>query len=178
MGAGLRKFVLSTHLTFSIGWIGAVAAYLILDLSVATSHDEQTVRASWIGMGSITSRAIVPLALASLITGLVMAFGTRWGLLRHWWVLISFLLTVLATAVLLLESGHISRTAALAADPTTSAHEILALPNTLPHSIGGMVVLFVVQVLNMYKPRGLTRYGWRKQEEWKARQRHAPDEDR
>jgi hypothetical protein len=27
------------------------------------------------------------------------------------------------------------------------------------------VVLLTIQVLNLYKPPGMTRYGWRKQEE-------------
>ena len=168
MSPGVRKFVLSAHLTFSIGWIGAVAAYLALDLTVATSHDAATLRAAWIAMGTITARAIVPLAIASLLTGIVMSVGTRWGLLRHWWVLISFLLTLFATVVLLSESAVIGRAAAVAADPATTEHALLALPNTLPHSIGGMAVMLTVQVLNMYKPRGLTRYGWRKQQEQPA----------
>jgi hypothetical protein len=29
----------------------------------------------------------------------------------------------------------------------------------------GLVVLLAITVLNVYKPRGLTRYGWRKQQE-------------
>ncbi|MGH2688934.1 MAG: hypothetical protein ACRDKW_09025, partial [Actinomycetota bacterium] len=33
------------------------------------------------------------------------------------------------------------------------------------HSVGGTVVLLVILVLNVYKPRGMTRYGWRKQHE-------------
>jgi hypothetical protein len=45
---------------------------------------------------------IVPLAVAALLTGLVMALGTPWGLFRHYWVLISLVLTILATVVLLL----------------------------------------------------------------------------
>jgi SNF family Na+-dependent transporter len=172
MSPGLRKFALTAHLAVSIGWIGAVAAYLTLDVTVATSEDPQSLRAAWIGMGAITSRAIVPLAVASLLTGLVMSLGTKWGLFRHWWVLISFLLTTFATIVLLSETGHISHAAAVAVDPTTSDEALRALPNTLLHSIGGMVVLLVVQVLNMYKPRGLTRYGWRRQQaEGRAAQR-------
>jgi hypothetical protein len=39
------------------------------------------------------------------------------------------------------------------------------LGSTLVHSVGGTVVLLVVLVLNVYKPRGMTRYGWRKQQE-------------
>ena len=33
---------------------------------------------------------------------------------------------------------------------------------------GGLLVLLVITVLNVYKPRGLTPYGWRKQEESRA----------
>jgi uncharacterized membrane protein len=172
MSAGLRKFALAAHLTASVGWVGAVLGYLALDVTVATSQDPSTMRAVWIAMGLVASWAIVPLAVASLLTGLVMALGTRWGLFRHWWVLISFLLTVTATLVLLSEMRVISGSAAIAADPTTPDAQVRALPSTLPHSAGGLVVLLVIQVLNVYKPQGLTRYGWRKQlEERRALQR-------
>jgi len=165
MPPALRKFALATHLTCSVGWVGAVAAYLTLDVTVATSQEPQLLRAAWIAMGLVVSWAIVPLALASVLTGLIMSLGTKWGLFRHWWVLISLVLTVVATLVLLSEAGLISRFAAVAADPATSDQELRALPNTLPHSIGGLVVLLVVQVLNIYKPQGMTPYGWRKQQE-------------
>jgi hypothetical protein len=165
MSPGLRNLTLAVHLTCSVGWLGAVVAYLALDLTVAASQDPQLVRAAWIAMGLVTSSAILPLAIASLLTGLVMGLGTKWGLFRHWWVLISLLLTVFATLVLLSETGLIGRMASLAANPTTSEDDLLALPPTLLHSVGGLVVLLVVQVLNVYKPQGLTPYGWRKQQE-------------
>jgi uncharacterized membrane protein len=169
MRPGVRKLVLAVHLSVSVGWLGAVLGYLALDLTVSTSPDAQLVRSAWLAMGVETSWVIVPLALASLVTGLVMALGTKWGLFRHWWVLISFLLTVVATVVLLSEAGMISRMAVIAADPTTSDEQLLALPGTLLHSAGGLVVLTAVQVLNVYKPHGLTPYGWRKQQEERAR---------
>lgn len=165
MSPGLRKLTLAVHLTCSVGWLGAVVAYLALDLTVASSQDPQLVRAAWMAMGLVTSSAIVPLAVASLLTGLVMALGTKWGLFRHWWVLISLLLTIVATLVLLSERELIGRMAGLAADPTTSEDDVLALPPTLVHSVGGLVVLLIVQVLNVYKPQGLTPYGWRRQQE-------------
>jgi hypothetical protein len=174
MRPGLRKLALAIHLTVSVGWLGAVVAYLALDLTVATSRDAQLVRGAWLAMDLIVSSAIVPLALASLVTGLVMALGTKWGLFRHWWVLISFVLSVVATLVLLSEAGVVGRTADVAADQATSADTILALQPTLVHSVGGLVVLLVVQVLNVYKPQGVTPYGWRKQqEERRLRQRAA-----
>lgn len=165
MGPRLRKLALTVHITASVGWLGAVAAYLALDLTVATKSDVETLRAAYIAMDLTTTWAIVPFAYASLLTGLLMALGTKWGLFRHYWVLISFALTLLATAVLTVETQTIGHYADVAADPATSDETLQGLGNTLVHSIGGLVVLLVVQVLNLYKPRGMTRYGWRKQQQ-------------
>ena len=160
----LRKFMLATHLTLSVGWVGALAPYLALDASTATSQDPRTLRAAYLGMDLIVRRVIVPLALGSLLTGLVLAIGTRWGLFRHYWVLISLVLTIVATVVLLDSMQAISNFAATAAAPTTSADQLRALPSTLLRSVGGMVVLLVILVLNVYKPQGMTRYGRRQQQ--------------
>jgi uncharacterized membrane protein len=159
----LRKLTLGVHVTVAVGWIGAIAAYLVLDVTVATSLDASTLRAAYLAMDLIARYVIVPLAVASLVTGLIVSLGTRWGLIRHYWVLISLLLTLVATAVLLIETRTISHLAAVAADPATSTDDLRALGSTLVHSIGGAVVLLVVLFLNVFKPQGVTRYGWRKQ---------------
>ena len=165
MSPGLRKLALAVHLTLSVGWIGAVGAYVALDVVAATGGDVQTLRTAYLGMELIARNVIVPLAFASLLTGLVMSLGTKWGLLRHYWVLISLMLTIIATAVLMIETRTISSFANVAADPTTSLKALRSLGGTLVHSIGGTAVLVVILVLNIYKPRGMTRYGWRRQRE-------------
>ena len=166
---GLRKLTLSVHLIVSVGWLGAVFAYLSLDLALATNTNVVTLRAAYVAMDVIVGTVIAPLAVASLLSGLVISLGTRWGLLRHYWVLISLTLTVLAVVVLLVETRVIADYAATAVDPSTSTDQIRSLGNTLVHSVGGLIVLLVILVLNVYKPRGLTRYGWRKQQEAAAR---------
>lgn len=158
-----RKLVLAVHLTVSVGWIGAVLAYLALDVSVATAGDAGTVRTAYLAMERIAGLVIVPLAIASLVTGVLISLGSKWGLFRHYWVVISLFLTLFATAVLLRETRVIGLHAEIASDPSTSAAEVVALPSTLPHSIGGTLVLLLILVLNIYKPRGLTRYGRRKE---------------
>ncbi len=165
MAPRLRKFALAVHITLAIGWIGAVAGYIALDVAAATSEDARTLRAAYLAMEVIAWYVIVPLAFASVLTGLVMSLGTRWGLFRHYWVLISLLLTVIVTVVLLAETQTISYFADTAADPKTSSDDLRALGSTLVHSVGGTVVLLVILGLNVYKPRGMTRYGWRKQQE-------------
>jgi hypothetical protein len=142
--------------------------YIALDVASATGRDADTLRFAYLGMERIAANVIVPLAFASLLTGLIVSLGTKWGLFRHYWVLISLVLTTLATFVLLSETRVIRAYADMAADPTTSAEELRALGSTLLHSLGGTLVLLMVLVLNIYKPRGLTRYGWRKEQERKA----------
>lgn len=159
----LRKFVLALHITCSVGWVGAVVAYLVLGVSAVTSSDALTVRAAWIAMELTGWYAIVPLALASLLSGIIISLGTAWGLFRHYWVLISFGLTTLATVVLLLHMPSVSTMAGMvraADDAHLSGHG-----GDLFHPGVGLLVLLVITALNIYKPRGVTRYGWRKQRE-------------
>jgi hypothetical protein len=166
MTAGLRKFALTAHVTSSVGWLGAVVAYLALVVAALTSQDAQRVRAAWIAMELTGWFAIVPLALASLLTGLVQSLGTTWGLFRHYWVLFKLLLTVLATIVLLLHMPTVSFLAGVAAK-TDSAH-LGGLPGELLHAGAGLLLLLVTTVLGLYKPRGMTSYGRRKLHEQRA----------
>jgi hypothetical protein len=166
MAPRLRKLMLTTHLTTSLGWLGAVAAYIALDVTATTGQDLQLVRAAYVAMDVTVRFVIIPLAIASLLTGIVQSAGTTWGLFRHYWTLISLVLTLVATTVLLVEAQTVS----YLADQAASAGDPRGLPGTLFHSIGGTVVLLTITVLNIYKPRGLTRYGWRKQHEQRREQ--------
>lgn len=167
MPPGLRKFAITVHITASVGWIGTVIAFLGLVIGAMTSQRTQTLRASWIAMELIGWFVIVPLALAALGTGLIMALGTKWGLFRHYWVLISLVLTLIATIVLIENMQTVRFYAGVAADMESADVDRLrdGLQGELLHAGVGLLVLLVIQVLNVYKPRGLTPYGWRKQRE-------------
>jgi hypothetical protein len=163
MPTAVRKFALTVHLTSSVGWIGAVTAYLALGVAAVTSADAQTVRAAWTAMDVTGWWVIVPLALAALATGLVMSLGTPWGLFRHYWVLISLALTVLCTVVLVLHMPTVSAMASTAR--SAEGADLRALGGDLFHPGVGLVLLLAIAFLNVYKPAGLTPYGWRKQRE-------------
>jgi hypothetical protein len=163
-----RKAMLAVHVAASVGWLGAIAAYIALNVPIVTGADEQLVRAAHLMMKPMAWYAVVPLALTSLVTGIVQSLGTPWGLFRHYWVLISLVMTMFATVILLLHMRDVDELAARAADPSSDPG---SLNGDLFHSVGGLVVLLVPLVLNLYKPRGVTRYGWRKQQEQRAASR-------
>jgi hypothetical protein len=132
-----------------------------------TRQDAQMARAAYLAMDLTIRFVIVPLARASLLTGLAQALGTPWGLFRHYWVLVTFLLIVVATIILLNYMQTASFIAGLAADPTFSGDDFLArrTPFAVLHAGGGLLVLLVAATLGVYKPRGMTPYGVRKQRE-------------
>lgn len=166
LGPATRKLALTVHLAVSVGWIGAVVAFLALVVPAMATPDARALRAAWAAMDWIVRFAIVPLALASFVTGVVMALGTRWGLFRHYWVAISLALTIGAIAVLLGNMQAVRFHAAIAAQGEQADVGRLraGLPSELLHSGVGLLWLLGIQVLNVYKPPGLTAYGRRRQE--------------
>ncbi len=167
----VRKFALTAHVTFSVGWLGAVAAFLALAVAGLTSWDPQVVRAAYLAMDLTAWFVIVPLSLASLVTGLVQSLGTRWGLFRHYWVLIKLVMTILATIVLLVHTQPIGYMARVAATTTIASADHRGVRIQLVVTAGAaLLVLLVATTLGVYKPRGMTPYGRRKQND----QRTAP----
>ncbi|MBI4295993.1 MAG: hypothetical protein HY667_02610 [Chloroflexi bacterium] len=166
MTPGLRKLALIAHITFSVGWLGAVAGGLALTVAGLTSQDAQTVRAAYLALELTARSVIVPLSLASLLTGLIQSLGTEWGLFRHYWVVFKLLITVLATILLLVHLQAISYMADVAAGTALSSTDFrgLRMDLVLKASLA-VLALLVATTLSVYKPRGMTRYGWHKQDE-------------
>ena len=124
-------------------------------------QDAQTVRAAYLVMEPAARFVLVPLAFASLLTGLVQSLGTTWGLFRHYWVLFKLLINVFATIVLLIYMPTLGYLAGVAADPTVDLGGVRNSSPTL-HAALALLVLLVATVLSVYKPQGMTRYGRRK----------------
>ena len=160
----VRKFTLTAHVASSVGWLGAIAGFLALAVVGLTSQDAQTVRGAYLVMEPAAWFVLVPLAFASLLTGLVQSLGTTWGLFRHYWVLFKLLINIVATIVLLTYMETFRFMAGVAADPSA---DLGAVRNVSPalHAGAALLLLLVATTLAVYKPRGMTRYGRRKQHE-------------
>ncbi|RBY95038.1 hypothetical protein DQ244_05110 [Blastococcus sp. TBT05-19] len=158
----LRKVALTLHVTTSVGWLGAVAAFLALAVTGLTADGDATARGAYVAADVITWAVIVPLALASLVTGVVQSVATPWGLLRHYWVVVKLVLTLVATGLLLLHTqpiGHLGAVAA-AGEPLTADLDGMR-GQLLFDAVAALVVLLGATVLAVVKPRGVTRFGRR-----------------
>src|SRR5438045_2887126 len=117
MSPGMRKLGLTVHIVFSVGAIGAVSAFIALAIAGLVSPDAGLVRAAYPAMELTTWFVIVPLVVASLLTGIVQSLGTTWGLFRYYWVVVKLALTVFATLVLLIHTQPIGTMASVALEP-------------------------------------------------------------
>ncbi|MDQ0847299.1 hypothetical protein [Streptomyces sp. V1I6] len=162
----LRKLTLTLHVTSSVGWLGAVAAFLALAVAGLTSSAPQTVRGAYLAMDVIGWYVIVPFSVASLVTGLVQSFGTVWGLLRHYWVIAKLLITVVATLLLLVHMQPVGHLADAAARAALAGGELQGMRiQLIADAAAALLVLLTAAALSVFKPRGVTRYGRRRQRE-------------
>ncbi|HZN76714.1 MAG TPA: DUF2269 domain-containing protein [Micromonosporaceae bacterium] len=157
------RLVLTGHIMTSVGWLGAVLVFLALGITAVGSRDTGTVRAVYLVLEPAGWAALVPLAVASLVTGLIQSLGTAWGLVRHYWVIFKLVINIGAVGVLLLYMQTLTALANIAASTTLTAdgEAMLRSPSVTLHSALAVMLLVVATVLAVYKPRGMTSYGRR-----------------
>jgi hypothetical protein len=162
----VRRVALVVHVACSVGWLGAVAAFLAVAVVGLRTTDLAAARGAYFAMDVVARLIILPACVASLVTGLVQSLGTPWGLFRHYWVIVKLLVTVASTAILLLHMRPIAFLADAAALPAFAIgdHAETRL-QVVVDAAAAVVALLVTTTLSVLKPRGLTRYGWRKQRE-------------
>jgi hypothetical protein len=123
MTSGLRKFALTTHVTSSVGWLGAVGAFLALAIAGVGSENAQIVRSAYLAMHLTT------------------------------WFVTKLLLTVLATLILLVHTQPIDRVAAVAAQTTLAIGDLRQLRFQLVgDACAALFVLLMTTALSVYKP--------------------------
>jgi hypothetical protein len=164
MTPALRRFTFTMHITSSVGWVGAALAFLALAVIGFTTDDPVKARGAYLLMAPAAWFVLVPLAHASLLSGIVLSLGTTWGLFRYYWVVLKLGITVFATVILLIYMGTFRQMAGVAADPVV---DLAMVRNASPivHAILALVLLVAATVLGVYKPFGMTAYGERRFEE-------------
>jgi len=163
----LRKLALTAHIVVSIGWFGAASGVLVLAVAGLTSKNASIVSAACVGTELIWRFAILPFSVSAVLTGLIQALGTRWGLFHHYWVLTKFLLALGAVVLLFLHTHSLlpALSAVEVSPGTRVAHNHGGLPprvHLVVAASGTLLLLLATAALSVYKPWGMTPYGRRK----------------
>ncbi|HEU5072563.1 MAG TPA: hypothetical protein VFU02_00280 [Polyangiaceae bacterium] len=166
MTGGLRKLGLMLHVTASVSWLGAVLGFLSLTVAALWSSQPFMIRAAYVSMDVLARFAILPLCVASLVTGVVQSLISPWGLVQHYWVAFKLLLNALSTIVLVGHMRPIAGLAQAALDRSLAGGAFSQVRIQIAvDACAAAIVLLIATALAIYKPRGVTRYGWQKQQE-------------
>lgn len=157
----LNKLLLTTHIVFSVGWLGAVAVFLALAITGLTSQNILMARSCFLAMELTTWIIIVPFCLTTLFTGIIQAVITKWGLLNHYWIVVKLFLTIVSTLLLFLHIEPIEYMAHTAADPSFSnSQHFQQIINLIAKAGAAVLVLVVITTISVYKPWGRINNAW------------------
>ncbi|MBE1530268.1 hypothetical protein [Actinomadura algeriensis] len=159
-----RRVWLTLHVGVSVGWLGLAVAMATLAVAGATAEQHAVRHGAYVLMHVFDLAIVIPSVALAIITGLVVSLGTKWGLVRHWWVLLKFVISLVIPVIATVQSGWIERLEHRTADPAGDPGDLgLVL-------VGCMLVytalLWTAVVLSVVKPGGRTPW---------ARNRPRPD---
>jgi hypothetical protein len=152
-----RKAVLVLHVVAGIGWMGVDIALLVLLITARTTNDAALAVSGFNAIGMIVPIAVPPLSLSILVTGIILGLGTRWGLVRYWWVLVKLLLSLIMTVLVFVSLVPAVSSMAVLSATTISADAVRASLGTLPTMllfppIVSFLMLGVAAILSIFKP--------------------------
>jgi hypothetical protein len=158
MASSLRKLGLTVHIVLSVGWVGAVAAFLALAFG-ALGGDAAVSRAAYLAMEVVGRCVLLPLSVGALVSGVVQSLATNWGLFKHYWVLVKTVLTVVATVGLFVHQLTAVAEGARLASAAAPAFPTLALQalgvQLRTDALLALLVLLTITAIAVYKPWGL-----------------------
>jgi hypothetical protein len=162
LSGDVRKWTLLTHLVSSTGWIGADLVFLILSITGYTSGDPMLRAACYRAIGTFAVWLLLPLGLLSLTTGLLLGIGSKYGLLRYWWVATKLVINLVLLVLVLVALRPVVAHAAAASqhvDPTLGSRLGAAPRNLLFPPIVSICALCFATYLGVFKPWGRTPRG-------------------
>lgn len=155
-----RKWWLILHIVSAVGWLGADVALLVLSVRGFTAADQQTTAVAYQAMALFGAPVLLTAGVVCLASGVVLGLGSKYGLVRYWWVAIKLALNlVLTTLVIVLLRPGLDEAAAQARDGRGVAEMGQVAENMLFPPIVSLAVLTFATVLSVLKPWGRVRRG-------------------
>ncbi|MCX4675752.1 DUF2269 domain-containing protein [Streptomyces sp. NBC_01433] len=148
----VRRGLLVAHVAVSVSWLGLTVGLLTLGVAAFVTGDATTAQAATRAMKIFGDRLVIPVALLALLSGLVLALGTPWGLARHRWVWTKFWLTLITAglSIFSLRPGI----------DEAAASGVVDIDLIIAPSVATATYLFITAV-SVLKPWGPTRRGRR-----------------
>lgn len=154
-----KQLIIIIHVLSVICWLGGAMVMLLLGTYMLNSENGEQLYYTVENLHLIDVVMIRYTALVTLITGILLSVWTNWGLLKHYWIVIKLILTLLLICFgIAYMSGWLSQLVSIAQQGRALALSDAAFLNTAYSLIGGaianIVALIFMTAISYFKPFG------------------------
>ncbi len=158
LGARTRKGVLVVHIASAGAWIGMDVVMGIVVFTALIAGNDATRALCFRALELFANWSLITTGLVCLASGVVLSLGTKWGLVRYWWVTIKLVLNILLTTLVLvalrpgvIEAAEQGRRFATGEAASLAVGDLIFPPIVSP------IALLIAFVLAVFKPWGRIR---------------------
>ncbi len=158
LGRGLRRTTLFVHIVSAGAWVGIDVIVAVLVLAGRFGGDTATRGIAYQALGLFIVWPMLISGLTCLVSGLILGIGTKWGLVRYWWVAAKLVINVvLCTLIVVLLQPGMDDIRAYGRDlsagaPTHGSVSSLFFPPAV-----SLTALSIATFLSVFKPWGRIR---------------------
>ncbi len=157
LGARTRKGVLAVHIVSAGIWIG-IDVVMAVFIVTALLADDDTKALCYRALELFAVWPLLTTGLVCLASGVVLGLGTKYGLVRYWWVAIKLVLNIVLTALVLVAlQPTVTAAAEQGRQFAAGAPASLTVGNLIFPPIVSPTALLVAFVLAVFKPWGRIR---------------------
>jgi uncharacterized membrane protein len=158
LGTRTRKGFLVMHIVSAGAWIGIDVVMAVFVFTALLADDESTKALCYRALELFAVWPLLTTGLVCLASGVVLGFGTKYGLVRYWWVAIKLVLNIVLTVLVLIalrpavtEAAEQGRQFAAGAPASLAVGDLIFPPIVSP------TALLIAVVLAVFKPWGRIR---------------------
>jgi hypothetical protein len=158
LGPRTRKSVLLVHIASAGAWLGVDVVMAVLVFTALTTDDDRTKALAFRALELVAVGPLLALGLLCLLTGIVLGLGSRYGLVRYWWVASKLILNLLLTGLVLVAlAPEVADAADRARQLDTGVPAPLGVGDLIFPPIVSPTALLVAMFLAIFKPWGRIR---------------------
>jgi hypothetical protein len=160
LGNRTRKSVLVLHIASAGAWLGVDVVMGVLIFTALVRDDPATRALSYRALEVVAVGPLLACGLVCLLTGIVLGFGSRWGLVRYWWVAVKLALNLVLTGLVLVAlAPEVAAHADQARQFEAGLPALLEVGQLIFPPIVSPAAVLVAMVLAVFKPWGRIRQG-------------------
>jgi hypothetical protein len=158
LGARTRKGFLVLHIGAAGAWLGIDVVLAILVFTGMLTDDLRIAATCYQALAVFAIWPLLAVGVVCLISGVVLALGSKYGLVKYWWVVVKLALNIVLSALVLVALRPTIDAATVYGQQLAAGHAVGAAPSDLlfPPTVSPTCLAIAI-VLSVFKPWGLIR---------------------